>query len=347
LQSCNKATRRELMKKRIKYLDLIKFFAIYCVILGHLIQYIGADPWHNPIWMLIYSFHVPLFMIMSGYFFSSSVKLSFRNFIKKKAVQLVLPALTWYIILCILNSCINFIINKELILKYDLHGLLNSFWFLKSLFCCYVIAYLSLKLIKNELLACLLSCIVLCLIPFGNFAATNFLLPFFWIGFFFQKHRLNIENNMSLLWGVSLFSFVGSLTFWSGNYTIYKYPIELLLFKPLHFAPDSFLVMLYRLFIGLAGSFFFIFSIKFLQERYGNTDFADKLCTIGKQTLGVYLIQTIVFEVFFYALSLCFSSFVVNVFSPILTVVILAFCLFIIKVIERNKYTRLFLLGIK
>lgn len=333
------------MKKRIKYLDLIKFFAIYCVILGHLIQYIGADAWHNPIWKFIYSFHVPLFMIMSGYFFSSSLKLPFGDFINKKAIQLILPVLSWYVILCILNSCINSIINKEITLKYDLHGLLSSFWFLKSLFCSYVIVYISLKLIKNKLFACLLSCLVFCLTPLGGFAAINFLLPFFWVGFFFQKHRLNIENNMPLLWSISLVLFIVSLVFWNADYTIYKCPIELLSFKPLNFALDSFLVMLFRFFIGLMGSSFFILSIHFVQKKYDNSPLLDKLCIIGKQTLGVYLIQTIIFEVFFYALSLRFSSLFVNTLSPLLAFVILGLCLLVIKAIEKSRYAKLFLLG--
>ena len=335
------------MGKRIKYLDLIKFFAIYCVILGHLIQYTGADPWNNTIWKLIYSFHVPLFMIMSGYFFSSSLKLSFGEFIKKKAVQLILPAFVWYIILCVLNSCVYSFINKELTLKYDLHGLLNSFWFLKSLFCCYVITYLFIKLIRNEVLACLLSCIVLCVIPFGDFAATNFLLPFFWAGFFFQKYRLEIESKAFSLWYICLGLFLSSFVFWSGEYTIYKSPIELLSFNPLHFALNPFLVMLYRFFIGLVGSMFFILSIQLFHEKYENNVIVDKFCEIGTQTLGVYLIQTIVFEVFFFALELSFDTFTVNVFSPLLAFFILVFCLLVIKVIKKSRYSRLLLLGTK
>ena len=334
------------MGKRIKYLDLIKFFAIYCVILGHLIQYTAADPWNNLIWKLIYSFHVPLFMIMSGYFFSSSLKLSFGEFIKKKTVQLILPAFVWYIILCILNSCVYSFINKGIILKYDLHGLLNSFWFLKSLFCCYFVTYLFLKIIKNEFLACFISCIVLCIIPFGNFAATNFLLPFFWVGFFFQKHRLSIENRQTLLWRVCFALFMFLFVFWSGEYTIYKSPIEILSFKTLHFALDSFLIMLYRFFIGLAGSMFFILSMQFIHKKYSDNEIVHNLCEAGKQTLGIYLIQTIVFEAFFYVLSLSYDSFTVNLLSPVLAFFILGFCLLIIKAIKKNKYSQLLLLGI-
>ena len=38
---------------------------------------------------------MPLFMMVSGYFFSSSLRLSFGDFIKKKFTQLLLPGLTW------------------------------------------------------------------------------------------------------------------------------------------------------------------------------------------------------------------------------------------------------------
>ncbi|WP_321437566.1 acyltransferase family protein [uncultured Bacteroides sp.] len=329
------------MEKRVKYLDLIKFFAIYCVLLGHAMQFIGKNFWSNPVWEFIYSFHLPLFMIISGYFFSSSLQLSFGSFLRKKTAQLILPPLVWYFILCLLYCFINPFINEKTALKFSVHGLISSFWFLKSLFGCYLIVFLSMKLIKNQLAACLITCIALCLIPFGDLLSINFLLPFFWIGFFFQKYRVSVEKKALFLWKGCLVLFALSLIFWNGNYTIYNNPIELLSFSPFHFAFDCFQVMLFRFFIGLVGSFFFIFSIQMLYKRSENNKLVDICCVMGKYTLGIYLLQMVLFERLFFALALYLD------FLPVLalTFVILGICLWGIKMIERNKYTQLFLLG--
>ena len=80
-------------KTRIPYLDFLKFFAIASVLLGHSVeQTTGNDFWDNPIWSFIYTYHMPLFMLLCGYFFGSSLNLSFGELVKKKFVQLVIPS---------------------------------------------------------------------------------------------------------------------------------------------------------------------------------------------------------------------------------------------------------------
>ena len=72
-------------KTRIPYLDFLKFFAIASVLLGHSVeQTTGNDFWDNPIWSFIYTYHMPLFMLLCGYFFGSSLNLSFGELVKKK-----------------------------------------------------------------------------------------------------------------------------------------------------------------------------------------------------------------------------------------------------------------------
>lgn len=54
---------------RVLYLDLLKCFAIFLVIWGHSIQYFKSTAYFDePIYRIIYSFHMPLFMALSGYF---------------------------------------------------------------------------------------------------------------------------------------------------------------------------------------------------------------------------------------------------------------------------------------
>lgn len=56
------------MREREKWVDAVKGFAIYLVILGHSIQYATSQDYNyagNTFFQIIYSFHMPLFMMMS------------------------------------------------------------------------------------------------------------------------------------------------------------------------------------------------------------------------------------------------------------------------------------------
>lgn len=87
------------MQERKTYIDIAKGLCIILVVLGHILQYnfigSGADSAFN----FIYSFHMPAFMMLSGYVSAFSVD-GFAigqsiTFVKKKFISLLLPYLTW------------------------------------------------------------------------------------------------------------------------------------------------------------------------------------------------------------------------------------------------------------
>ncbi len=45
--------------------------------------------------IVVLSFHMPLFMIISGFFFQSSLRLSLKELLTSKICQLLVPALVW------------------------------------------------------------------------------------------------------------------------------------------------------------------------------------------------------------------------------------------------------------
>ncbi len=57
-------------------LDCVKGLAIFLVVWGHCIQFLFSDVsqsyFQNPVFKFIYTFHMPLFMAVSGYLFSDS-----------------------------------------------------------------------------------------------------------------------------------------------------------------------------------------------------------------------------------------------------------------------------------
>ena len=75
-------------KTRSEELDISKGIAIFLVVWGHIIQYSFAGKeefYENIIFRLIYGFHMPLFMIISGYlFFYSCEKYDLKRIVKKQ-----------------------------------------------------------------------------------------------------------------------------------------------------------------------------------------------------------------------------------------------------------------------
>ncbi|MDD8037541.1 MAG: acyltransferase family protein, partial [Thomasclavelia ramosa] len=63
------------MNNRIEYIDFIKGFTIFLVVWGHAIQNISQNGsfWNNPMHIFICSFHMPIFMLLSGFFFKNEI----------------------------------------------------------------------------------------------------------------------------------------------------------------------------------------------------------------------------------------------------------------------------------
>ena len=92
------------MKQRFEYIDTIKGFAILLVVMGHVIAWsfesfdavISMSPTPILLWHIIYSFHMPLFMFVSGMLFGLSHFESFKDYVTKiwkKTKMLIVPYL--------------------------------------------------------------------------------------------------------------------------------------------------------------------------------------------------------------------------------------------------------------
>ncbi len=63
-------------KKRNVLVDVLKAYAIFLVVLGHVIQTFCSEWNTNSFELGIVMFHMPLFIVVSGYFFVTSAKKS-------------------------------------------------------------------------------------------------------------------------------------------------------------------------------------------------------------------------------------------------------------------------------
>jgi fucose 4-O-acetylase-like acetyltransferase len=60
------------MTKRIYYFDNLKFILISLVVIGHFLQNYMNIPLYKGLWIYVYSFHMPAFFVIAGYFHRNS-----------------------------------------------------------------------------------------------------------------------------------------------------------------------------------------------------------------------------------------------------------------------------------
>lgn len=87
------------MGKRLEYIDNLKGLAILMVVIGHVIQFLySPDNFDsNIVFRVIYSFHMPLFFILSGFVttFAMEPETNIGIKIRKRFVQLIIPFIFW------------------------------------------------------------------------------------------------------------------------------------------------------------------------------------------------------------------------------------------------------------
>lgn len=327
------------MKERLLTFDLAKFIAILAVLWGHCIQYLQPGVcYENRVYQIIYSFHMPLFMMISGYFSVRVMDRPFLEHLKAKSIQLLLPGISYAVIICIL-------------MKYSTWGgvfetLTDSLWFLKSAFVCFFSYWICTRTQKFMPLALVVTLV-------GSQFAFKYQLGLMYPCFVFGTLLANNWNRISansLNWCIATFLiFIVMLLSWDQRFWLFPpggvYPIknidQLITFYPR---------LGYRLIIGMVGSLFIITLCDVSFMHFKNTSILRKMAEMGKETLGIYLIQTIVIEILlwrwlrFDQIGFWISSLVL---APIVSFAVLYVALLSIKILRRNRWLRLLFLGEK
>lgn len=201
---------------RINNVDILKGFGIVFMIFGHV--YFGE---YFDIY--IHAFHMPLFILISGYFFRCD-NITFKKFISKKIKTLIIP----YSIFGIFHYCIWVIligVNRESNIVEPLYNLLwvntnlnmpiaGALWFLTCLFIIELIFFTMKKYIKKN---SNFNTVIICILTVGAYFSkiTSIRLPygidtaligvgFFYVGYLIRKYenRNKIVNklmNLNLL----------------------------------------------------------------------------------------------------------------------------------------------------
>lgn len=268
------------MEKRDAYFDNAKLFLMILVVFGHLLQPLADDhPLYNDLYYFIFTFHMPAFILISGYFTKSGPK-PIMNLVKK----LLVP----YLFFQLLYSGYYTLIGLQDSFSFDLGIPQWSLWFLLSLFCWNVLLHLTNYFsVKRILLASVVVALLVGYFPiFDRYLAlqrTLTFFPYFMAGYALPKSWIEKLKTYPKKW-IAVLLFGGLFLFIQGNDLINKYwvfgskPYEDYLNHPILGGPQRLLFFA----AGLVGILAFLLVVPKNRHFFS---------TWGKNTLTVYLLH--------------------------------------------------------
>lgn len=297
--------------------DVLKGFGIVLMVLGHCIQsgsgmaYLEGTCYFEDRWyQFLYSFHMPLFMVISGFYAWGSVRRAKsaedrKAMIKRKCVYLITPNVGWKLIefayMC--AAGIYPYAGIGLLCKDIFVGILVSNWFLWAILYCFLLVCLMHYRLGDSVWIYLLIFLATFFTPDGmGLNAYKYMLPYYLIGFYANKNRerLSASGICRKLSGKGFFMdclavvvsgvlFFGLFSFFTADSFIYLTGYKLI--------GKDYIAQLqidfYRFFVGLCGIVFWTLAWKLLLGGCRESLPVRMLAYLGRRSLGIYIVSGI------------------------------------------------------
>lgn len=264
---------------RDRSIDIAKGIGIILVVYGHLV---------NPIHREIFLFHMPLFFLLSGYFFSTEK--DWTTFIKDKIRKLIYPFCCFYFLSFLLRLCIekgnlyeSFCVGIYDEVSRQFISINTPLWFLLALFEIFIISFLTEKYVKKVWVKIIITGIIT-LIGYESAMHERYtIIPFLaqaCMGYIFFRIGYWLKMKNTLKKKVSIFA-ISLLILGYGIGVTFNVTTDLFLLKM-----DS----NYLLFFipALCGSLLVIYLSKYLQ----NKRYTDWLSYLGKNSLLIMCVHS-------------------------------------------------------
>lgn len=202
--------------RRIDYMDTAKGIAMLAVILGHITT--------NKIRVILFVFHLPVFFIISGYFFHPQT--NFKSFLIKKAKSYLIPYVFASVVIAIFRTVRSD--NPEYtayhnLIRFVFQYRYSTLWFLSALFVGEIIFWILYTLSKKNIRLLAITCITLstCFILFDEFLHfavpwnidTAFIIQIFlFMGFFLKERNCIKLLSSNKIIAIIAFAFIGLIT---------------------------------------------------------------------------------------------------------------------------------------
>lgn len=342
-------------RTRHPFLDILKAYAIIFVILGHCIQYGSGQTfvdnhhfYENVFFQVIYSFHMPLFMLISGFLFGFSIKKGWGRNIRNKIHSLLVPSFVWAVLFCALAMCDKMVHNETITfwigVKNYLMTALFSFWFLWAIFGCSLLVSFVNRFFKDSIWVYFFIFIASFFITDSyNFGMYKYMYLYFLAGYFFQK--LNWKESVGVYLKKSSYCIAMGLLF---CIALYFYTPECFIYTTGHclIGKDMLYQLgidIYRYLIGFLGS---AFLVSLIHKLSSCCRMPSILNTIGKETLGIYIISSLINVHLLYRIT-CGLNGPNFIIICIECIAILLCCHVTICMIHKSKLLSRYLLGVR
>lgn len=287
--------------------DKIRGVAIVLVVLGHAIQWSYEDMCHVDLFNIIYSFHMPLFMFISGLVAYKKDRIINYVWLKKKFINLVLPFFSWIFLHFMFDHDYNggLISYCFLALKSPDYG----YWFLWVLFLLCTVTYVSaiiangLKIKHSEII----TIFILVVIYLGysclniRYLGIPLLLrhaKYYFAGYYMRKYKDTIKRYVLLLGVVCGLTWIFTVHFWRflGDYPFVP---DLHRFLACIVNEDGFIfttlytgsILVYNIMIAFGG-IAIIFAVVSLADKWiGSTKIDVAFNFLGKHTIEIYILH--------------------------------------------------------
>lgn len=331
-------------------MDYIKGISIFLVVWGHIVQHFyggfDGDFYGNIVYKVIYTFHMPLFMFISGYFFKPSLdKRSFWEILYLKFLQLGVPIIIWTIFYYIENL----LYTGASFSPRELFRLFfRRLWFLSALFMLIVLISIVWQFWKKYSTGFILTCVILSflilIVPDELFSAVylKFMYPYFIAGILTNAFQDKLREWKTPFYLLGTVIFLLLLPGFQDNYYVYTSGMYLPFGGDLE---GQLFIIYYRYIIGFAGIITIMGILSFLYSLEYNKFFIQ----LGNYTLGIYIVHIFFLNYFgrwdigkYFPM----NEWVYNLlFTPAVSILLTLICVGIILLINKNKYLKGILFG--
>lgn len=293
------------MERRNEFIDFLRGGAILLVLWGHCIQGCNTDSFdvfQNWMFRIIYSFHMPLFMLISGYLFWNSRNKTLKDIVMRRIVTIGVPFLVWNTLLYFRKVVV---LSEELSLMKYLQSVRYGIWFLQSIFIITIEVAIIIKISEriNGKARVFRNAFLICAAVGNLFIdgiigvhTANLFVPFV-VGYLCKERKIDGKWKMGLN---KLFLVCSGIVYmvlflfykeWSFDYVSGVNPMTSE-YKPYIQMEINF----YRWIIGIVGSVVFIEIMQLLYAKCMNLRLVKFVNRIGKETLQIYVMQCFFLE---------------------------------------------------
>lgn len=343
-------------QSRNEFIDLLRGTAVLLMVLGHCVQFGSGNEYlqnhlfyQNFVFKFIYTFHMPLFMTISGYLFYSTIERNsitggdIRLLVKKKFRSLILPIITFSIlseIFHIVNGKHNY---AQEVVKDFILSLKSRFWFLWAVFLACLLVLVINQLFCDNVVAYILSFVVSFFIPESwGLSIILFVYPYFLLGYWFRKYNWNLRlKNTPIFFPLLLVVYIICFICYDEQTYVYVGGLSLLTAN----WKEVLLQDVVRIVIGCSGVYLWSKLVSklnlvlpiFLKEI---------IAVIGRNSIGVYIIST-------YLNSYVLVNLTTNIHTNNLIIALIemlgmtAISMMIVKMIEHSNMLNYLLFGRK